>query len=119
MNLKRWAKQRFLQVLANRLPWHGRIAYSQFGEDIAAHTLHLPGMTLSTILERYVPPGREIDLLCTDCEGADPALLQSLDWSRYTPKVVVFEDEAAPATSATVQLLARHGYQVFARLGPS
>ena len=36
---KRWAKQRLLSFLATRLPWHGRISYSQFGEDIAAHTL--------------------------------------------------------------------------------
>ncbi len=221
---KRWAKRRFLSLFAKRLPWHGRISFSQFGEDVAAHTLlkqyhieqgfyldigayhpvylsntylfyqrgwsgitveptpgsaadfrairprdthldcvvaphaeaatvpfycfaeqspyntlseelardharrnacnydtlHLPCLTATQILDRYLPTGRQLDLLCTDCEGMDAAILTTMDWPRHVPKVVVFEDAALDVTtSPLVRQLSGHGYEVFARIGPS
>lgn len=83
-------------------------------------TLELPCTTLGSILERHLPPGREVDLLCTDCEGMDAAILTAHDWPRYAAKVIVFEDETKGAEpSQLTQFLAGQGYEFFARIGPS
>ena len=85
-------------------------------------TLQLPCMTLGQILDTHLPTERQLDLLCTDCEGMDAAILTGFDWQRFVPKVVIFEDE--PGTAATpksplVRLLSNEGYELFARVGPS
>ena len=36
--------------------------------------------------------GRPVDLLSIDCEGRDFEVVQSLDWQRYRPTVVIVED---------------------------
>lgn len=79
--------------------------------------------TLNEILDEHFSAGRKLDLLCVDCEGADESLLQSLDWSRYKPMVIVFEEDAIgfdqiPARPI-MQFLAVHGYSLFAKIGPS
>ncbi len=47
--------------------------------------------TLSDILDEHCPEQR-VDLLSIDCEGHDMEVLESLDWSRYRPTVVILED---------------------------
>jgi len=48
-------------------------------------------VTLTDVLEHRCP-NRRIDLLSVDCEGYDMQVLQSLDWRRYRPTVVIIED---------------------------
>lgn len=48
-------------------------------------------LPLATILDQHAP-GQAIDLLSVDAEGLDLAVLQSLDWTRQRPTVVVVED---------------------------
>lgn len=49
-------------------------------------------MPLSVILKKYMPKRQKIDLLSIDCEGMDLEVLQSMDWKKYQPKVIICED---------------------------
>ncbi len=46
---------------------------------------------LKEILERYVSKEQEIDLFTIDVEGLDLEVLQSNDWEKFRPKVVLVE----------------------------
>lgn len=48
--------------------------------------------SLSGILKKYVTGDRAIDLLNVDVEGLDLSVLQSNDWEKFVPKVIVVED---------------------------
>lgn len=47
--------------------------------------------TLTDILQEYLPTGQAIDFLSIDVEGHDWEVLQSLDLSRYRPRLIVIE----------------------------
>lgn len=50
-------------------------------------------MPLSEVLEQYLPGGQEIDFLNIDTEGMEIEVLQSNDWGKFRPKLVVIESE--------------------------
>jgi len=50
-------------------------------------------VTLTDVFEQHCP-NRQIDLLSVDCEGYDMQVIESLNWSRYRPTVVIIEDFA-------------------------
>lgn len=47
--------------------------------------------TLTSILDRVLPQGTKIDLLTIDVEGHDFEVLQSLDFERYRPTLIIIE----------------------------
>jgi FkbM family methyltransferase len=47
-------------------------------------------MPLKSLLERYAA-GRDIDILSVDAEGYDMEILQSNDWEKFRPKLVMAE----------------------------
>lgn len=47
---------------------------------------------LETIFDQYLPEGQVIDLMNVDVEGVDYEVLESNNWSKYRPKVVLVED---------------------------
>lgn len=47
---------------------------------------------LDTLLDQYLPTGQKIDLLNVDVEGVDLNVLQSNNWEKYRPSVVLVED---------------------------
>ena len=49
------------------------------------------GIPLSHFLEIYIPKNKSIDFLTIDIEGLDFEVLQSNDWKRFRPKVVLIE----------------------------
>ena len=71
--------------------------------------------TLTSILEGLHAPSR-FDLLSIDAEEHDLHVLRSLDFSRYTPSLVVVEDENfnynSPATHPIIMFMSDHGYQL-------
>lgn len=71
---------------------------------------------LATVFDEHVPPGDSIDLLTVDVEGMDVEVLESNDWDRYRPPVVIVEDLgldlAAPGDSSTYRLLSGVGYRL-------
>lgn len=92
------------------------------GRKLVAKHL-LPSSTLSRLLNSYMPPGTNLDLLTIDVEGVDEAILQSFDWSRYAPMVVVFESRGNSYSDVIdlpiVKDLDKVGYDVVAKCGES
>lgn len=78
------------------------------------HTIEVPVRTLAEVLEEYVPPGEEIDLLDVDCEGADAAVLLSNDWERFRPRVVLAErlPQSAEGDDDPFPILEAQGYRL-------
>lgn len=82
-------------------------------------TVELEGRPLAELLAEHLPPGQPIDFLTVDVEGLDLEVLESNDWSRFRPKVVLVEAlggslETLPS-HPVCELMQRHGYQVFAK----
>lgn len=81
--------------------------------------------TLARIIDRHVPADRiaAIDLLSVDVEGLDLAVLQSNDWSRLRPAIVVAEclgtDIPSLLTDPVAVLLGDVGYVPYAKTGQS
>jgi len=84
--------------------------------DHVKSKISIPTVPLAEILERHLPKGQVIDFLNVDVEGHDLEVLESNDWSRFRPRVVVVEDEALdPEQSAIVGLMKTHGYELCAQ----
>jgi FkbM family methyltransferase len=70
--------------------------------------------TLASILDRHLPAGRAIDLLNVDVEGLDLEVLESNDWTRFRPAMILVEDMEIRSTSTLrspiATLLANLGY---------
>jgi FkbM family methyltransferase len=77
--------------------------------------------TLSAIIDQYLPKGKEVDFLTIDVEGLDLEVLQSNDWSRVKPRLIIVEDLSKElnlilGNSATRQFLEQQGYRLFSKL---
>ncbi len=72
---------------------------------------------LAEILAEHLPPGQTIQLMTVDVEGFDLQVLQSNDWGRFRPQVLVVESlKDAPLHSAALSgFLDDHGYRLFAQ----
>jgi hypothetical protein len=85
-------------------------------------TRAIPCERLDRILAEHAP-GKQIDLLNVDCEGADLAVLQTIDFVSQRPTVILMEDLDAyygmrnnEGPSAIMQFMAARGYAPIARL---
>lgn len=77
---------------------HQLSAISQSATTVPALSEHkiknetrLQTVTLTNVLQEYMPNGVTIDFLSIDVEGHDLNVLQSLDLGQFRPKVVVIE----------------------------
>lgn len=76
----------------------------------------VPTLPLAEVLERHLPKGQLIDFLTVDVEGHDYEVLESNDWKRFRPRLIVVEDEGLdPDESRIVQMMKGHGYQLCAQ----
>jgi len=79
--------------------------------------------TLTNIIDKTEYKNTPIDLLCVDAEGHDLVVLQSLDFSRYRPGIVVVESYAAEIESVTTlpiyQFLVQKNYTLINWVGLS
>jgi len=76
--------------------------------------------SLLEILDTYKAPGQEIDFLSVDVEGYDLEALQSNDWKKYVPKVVLCEDLTVTTLeevgkSEVCRFLRGEGYALFSK----
>lgn len=55
-------------------------------------TQSVPVHRLSKVLEEHLPAGQQIDFLTVDVEGLDVEVVESNDWERFRPTMVVVED---------------------------
>ena len=70
----------------------------------------IPSLKLASIMQK-LDDSNNIDLLCVDCEGHDLQVLQSNDWSRYRPSVVVAE--TTDLNSDICQYMVQQRYSIF------
>jgi FkbM family methyltransferase len=74
---------------------------------------------LADVLDRYLPPGQVIDFLTVDVEGWDLRALQSSNWDRFRPEIVVAEalrlELEEILTGELAGYLRSKGYRLFAK----
>jgi FkbM family methyltransferase len=66
-------------------------------EDKVVTKNEIQTVSLKSILERHIQDGETIDFLDVDVEGFDLEVLQSNDWERFRPKVILIETEQSLA----------------------
>jgi len=81
--------------------------------------IQLPLRRLDKILDELLPGGAPIDFLSIDVEGLDTAVVRSLDWTRYRPRVVLVELPLESLQGALNgecnKLMSAAGYVAFAK----
>ena len=80
-------------------------------------------MTLSNLLDLYLPVNQEISFLSIDAESHDFNILKSNDWNKYKPKAVIVEIHESVfknlIDNQIIKFLESHGYEVYSWLNPS
>lgn len=76
--------------------------------------------SLKNILDEYLPNGQKIDFMSIDVEGLDFKVIQSNDWEKFRPKILLVEALGGGGIddflhSQLNQFLSQKGYQVFAK----
>jgi len=88
-----------------------------------AERIEVAARTLTEILDASPLRDAAIDLLTVDAEGADLAVLRSLDWRRYRPRIVISEafrrDLESLVASKRYVFLREQGYRLVAWHPPS
>lgn len=106
-------------------------AYNTFDEVLAREveatvagarivdSVEIETMSLTQLLQAELPAGRQIGLMNVDVEGLDLAVLQSNDWERFRPSVLLVEIQwkSVEATLDTelYQYLAARDYLLYAK----
>lgn len=82
--------------------------------DELLFTQEIKTKTLESVLDQFLPPGTQIDILSVDVEGHDLQVLRSNNWLKYQPSVVLVEmlgDTIEENIKSDVyDLLRQHGY---------
>ena len=85
--------------------------------SVSTTTVH--PRTLSSILDEHKPSDTAIDLLNLDVEGSEQEVLESNDWSRYRPEVIVIEQLSTDLRESmrhpTTAFLNERGYELIAK----
>ncbi len=75
--------------------------------------------TLAQVLDEYLPANQPIDFLTIDAEGLDFEILQSNDWRKYRPSIVLTEEWSGSleglSDSKLYKLLNPLGYELYAK----
>lgn len=79
-------------------------------------TKDIPVHRLERVLEDYLPQGKKIDFLTVDVEGLDIQVLESNNWEKFRPTMVVAEDldlnMTSLHTSPVCELLFARDYEL-------
>ena len=83
-------------------------------------TVKIPFVALKDILGKHCPSGKTISLLSMDIEGCELSALQSNDWNKYVPQVILVEQfQCTPLDSikesVIFQFLTSLNYSLFYR----
>ena len=85
-----------------------------FGGRLNAHVreIEVSTLTLEALLEKHEVS--HVDFLPTDIEGHDLVVIRQLDFSRYHPRVILFEHKHLSASdrTAAVRLVRDQGFRV-------
>ena len=86
-------------------------ARHQWGQD--GDRVLVRSRRLESILDEHLPAGQPVDLLDVDCEGHDLVVLQSNNWDKCRPRVVLAEWHEGEHVR---DYLASKGYRLYAQL---
>jgi FkbM family methyltransferase len=76
--------------------------------------VELEGRPLADVLDEHLPAGVSIDFMTIDVEGFDLEVLQSNDWSRFRPRVLLVEVlDRASGENVLDEYLKVRGYAKF------
>lgn len=78
-------------------------------------TLSIPVLSLKDVLDQHISDNERLDFFDVDVEGFDLEVLQTNDWNKYRPKVIVVEsdlDLRADIDSEIVQYLSSQDYRI-------
>jgi FkbM family methyltransferase len=85
--------------------------------------IQVPSFPLSKILDENLPKNTNIDFLSIDVEGMDLNVLESNNWAKYVPSIILIEDlnfrfDVLKSNQINLFLEAR-GYALCSVLGPT
>lgn len=90
-------------------------ARSDFGPDFE-EPLEIPLVSLNRVFSELLPTGTAIDYISIDLEGHELVALQSNDWTRFRPRVIVIEENALDVNnlfgSPSLAFLRDQGYKI-------
>jgi FkbM family methyltransferase len=88
-------------------------------KDRVQQEMQIKTIRLETLLDKYLPPNQPIDIMSVDVEGMDLEVLQSNNWEKYTPKVIVVEMQAKKLSDVFANeintFLTEKGYEPYAK----
>ncbi|NJL53867.1 MAG: FkbM family methyltransferase [Leptolyngbyaceae cyanobacterium RM2_2_4] len=105
-------------------------ALNSFSEELVLARTSLPSVKviatqkmeaypLAKILDQHLPSGQEIAFLSIDVEGLDLQVLQSNDWQKYRPNVVLVEIQKSSLhkiqSEPIYQYMLEHRYYLYAK----
>lgn len=70
----------------------------------------VPCMTFHELLDKHGIT--HLDVVVIDCEGYDYKIVQSIDFSRIKPKVLIYESEQMPERKKVAKMLKSVGYKL-------
>lgn len=83
----------------------------------------IPVKNINWIIDQYIGKNHAVDLFCMDIEGFDLNVLRAIDWTRFSPKIVLVEDHAMDlqdtGKSQIHKLMIESGYVFFAKFNVS
>lgn len=86
---------------------------------LAVPTQKIQTRPLRDILDEYYPHDRYFDLLTVDVEGMDLEVLESSNWEKYRPELVLVEDHdfdmENPAASLIFQFMKEQNYTLVSK----
>lgn len=103
---------------------NAELAHSRDGKDgyKIIKTYDLQSKTLGEVLRSCLPPNTKIDFMTVDVESLDLEVLESNDWEKYMPELVVVESLATENSLESLrdcpvyQFLTQKGYTVYSKL---
>jgi len=79
--------------------------------------IQIQAKPLSGIFSQELREKNEIHLMSIDCEGHDLIVLQSNDWARFRPFVILVEDQESNDSNDLESYLKEIGYTAYSRSG--
>ena len=90
---------------------------------VAPKTVAVRPRSLASLLDEHLPVDQEIDFMSVDAETHDLQVLQSNDWARYRPKLVIVEvlssDHDDMRSSDVCAFMIAQGYAIVAWVYPN
>jgi hypothetical protein len=90
--------------------------YEIRSENLSPKKIKVPSKPLRDIFSEYTHK-QKVTFLSTDCEGYDLEVLQSNDWDRYRPLVILSELQGSKKEGPIFDYLSKVEYEFFAKIG--